>query len=385
METEAILESILNKAKADPETAARLLAAASGELPVASFCGEARNMGYILNEMDLIYAGEEAYAAMRRSTNGGGENSPLLAGEDDYFELFLTKLRGIAEGHTENENRGGKGAVRFEMKPLPGEGKEVPALQDAIGVFDSGVGGISVLREMVRLLPEEKFFYFGDSAHAPYGEKTEDWVRERSLSIASNMVRGGVKAIAIACNTATAAAAASIRSAFPEIPVIGVEPALNVAVRKHQGKCFLVMATEVTLRLEKYHTLEERLAGDARFIPLPCDGLAARIEKGNLDGDDLHELLEHLLSPYIGEVDGIVLGCTHYPLIKRQIMEIMGDLPLYDGGEGTARELVRRLNEAALRRKTGTAGEVVLYSSKREEGQKELYEWFYRLAGEEAL
>ncbi len=419
MEIEAILDDILAEAKRSPAVLDRLLATADGPNPVSSFCALAGQMGFPLSEMDLIYAGEEAYAAMRRSTNGGGENSPLLAGEDDYYELFFAKLRAVKDSHKSAGHR----LIWAEAsgKSLFGAENDKSAfLKDYVGVFDSGVGGISVLSEMMRLLPEENFYYFGDSANAPYGEKSEDWVRTRSMQIADSMIEKGAKAIVIACNTATAAAAADIRGKYPDVPVIGVEPALKVAVTRHQGEKFLVMATNVTLRLEKYHALEQRLGTAADFFPLACDGLAARIEKGDLDADDLFELLERLLSPYIGQVDGVVLGCTHYPLIKAQIMQILGDIPMYDGGEGTARELARRLTAAGIRAKSGvgqasrlraesgvgqasglraesgvgqTSGSqaasekrdavVLLESSKKEPGQKELYEWFCRLAAEE--
>lgn len=380
MDIESVLDEILKAAKKDSRVLAALLKTAEETNPVSSFCALAGQMGYPVSEMDLIYAGEEAYAAMRRSTNGGGENSPALACEEDYYELFMTKLRMLSEDRTGGKN--GSGDVIWL-----GDAAEDPfagTFSGYIGVFDSGVGGLSVLSEMKRLLPGETFLYFGDSANTPYGEKTEEWVRSRSEEITESMLNNGAKAIVIACNTATAAAAAAIREKHPDVPVIGVEPALKVAVSKHQGTSFLVMATNVTLRLEKYHTLEQRLTKDAEFYPLACDGLAARIEQGNLDGEDLSELLETLLAPYIGQVDGIVLGCTHYPLIKEQIRRIFGDIPLYDGGEGTARELKRRLERAGLLvPDTEKHGRVLLYSSKKEPGQRELYEAFFRTAGEQ--
>ena len=379
MDIESVLGEILAAAKRDSGILAAFLKTEKSPNPVSDFCALAEKLGFSVREMDLIYAGEEAYAAMRRSTNGGGENSPALACEEDYYELFMTKLRMLAE---ERAGSGEAGKVIWledvtdDPFAWPGKGY--------IGVFDSGVGGLSVLSEMTRLLPAETFLYFGDSANAPYGERTEEWVRERSRQITDSMIRNGAKAIVIACNTATAAAAAVIREKYPAVPVIGVEPALKVAVTKHQGTDFLVMATNVTLRLEKYHTLEHRLEKEGKFYPLPCDGLAARIEKGDLDGEDLALFLEELLEPYIGQVDGIVLGCTHYPLIREQIRRIFGDIPLYDGGEGTARELKRRLTAAGLLAGASEgSGKVVLYSSKKEPGQRELYESFFRLAGEQ--
>ncbi len=223
--------------------------------------------------------------------------------------------------------------------------------EGSIGVFDSGVGGISVLRELVRELPEENFWFFGDSAHAPYGEKSTEEIRRLAVGIADRMIAGGVKAVVIACNTATSAAVRTIREIYGnQIPVIGIEPALKPAARmEHHGK-ILVMATPATLKLDKYHTLSGSLAGEAEFLPVACEGLAARIEKGNLDAADLKELLRSLIGDYAGKVDGVVLGCTHYPFIRRQIAEIVGDVPMFDGGAGTARELRRQLEKRGLRK-----------------------------------
>jgi glutamate racemase len=161
------------------------------------------------------------------------------------------------------------------------------------------------------------------------------------------------------------------------MPIIGIEPALKPAARwKKHGK-ILVMATPATLRLEKYEDLSHRLEGEAEFLPVMCTGLAARIEKGNLDGADLYELLENLLGPYRGRVDGIVLGCTHYPFVKRQIRTIMGEIPMFDGGEGTAHELHRQLERHGLLGRAERKGQVVLLSSLDTEESRELYRQMY--------
>jgi glutamate racemase len=255
---------------------------------------------------------------------------------------------------------------------------ETGKYKDYIGVFDSGVGGLSVLKELVKELPGENFLYFGDSAHAPYGEKPLGRIRELSVNIADRMVAAGVKTIVIACNTATSAAVKEIRARYQErMPIIGIEPALKPAARwKKHGK-ILVMATPATLRLEKYEDLSHRLEGEAEFLPVMCTGLAARIEKGNLDGADLYELLENLLGPYRGQVDGIVLGCTHYPFVKRQIRTIMGEIPMFDGGEGTAHELHRQLERHGLLGRAERKGQVVLLSSLDTEESRELYRQMY--------
>ncbi len=246
-----------------------------------------------------------------------------------------------------------------------------------IGVFDSGVGGISVLRELARMLPREDFVYFGDSANAPYGEKSRDQVLRLSRGIVDRLLDEGVKAIVIACNTATSAAAATLRAEYAHVPIVGVEPALKPATLTAGVDRILVMATPITLRLDKYQQLAEKWGGAHEVISAPCPGLAARIELGDLDAPDLYELLEELVGAYRGDVDAVVLGCTHYPFVARQICEVVGDVPLFDGAEGTARQLERRLAERGLLTKSSDAGEVVFLSSKPGEDELALYQRFF--------
>ncbi len=250
-----------------------------------------------------------------------------------------------------------------------------------IGVFDSGVGGISTLRALQHELPNENFLFFGDSLHAPYGEKTTEEVRRLSMNIADYFVESGCKAIVIACNTATSAAAPAIREKYQtRIPIIGIEPALKPAAEADSDRDskILVMATPMTLTLEKFQRLEKRLSHKADFIPVACAGLAGRIEQGNLDAPDLLSLLEDLIGPYKNSVDGIVLGCTHYPFVKKQIRRIMGDVPLYDGGEGTARELRRVLTERCSLSAQTEKGTVILQSSLNTPEEMQLYHFLYQ-------
>jgi len=247
--------------------------------------------------------------------------------------------------------------------------------RDHIGVFDSGVGGISILQGLRKTLPAESFLYFGDSANAPYGEKTPDEVLRLSEAIAERMIGQGVKAIVIACNTATSAAAATLRKQHPDLPIIGVEPAIKPAAEAFPDGKILVLATEVTLKLEKFRRLSHRLEGRADFVPVSCIGLAERIEKGRLDSPDLIEMLHHLLDEYAGGADALVLGCTHYPFIKRQLRSVLGDLPMFDSTAGTARELKRVLEKRKLLREgaEGVPGEVVLRSSRDTAAELQLY------------
>lgn len=217
-----------------------------------------------------------------------------------------------------------------------------------IGVFDSGVGGVSVLRELVRLMPQEHYLYFGDSANAPYGEKTTEQVRQLTMAAAERLIKRGVKALVVACNTATSAAIHVLREKYPDMVVIGIEPALKVAADRFPKGNIGVMATSVTLREEKFQHQTERFP-DARIYPIPAPGLVEKIEGGLLKDKQTYELLEELLLPYQGRLDALVLGCTHYPFAAALIGEILGpETVLLDGGAGTARQTKRCLEAAGL-------------------------------------
>lgn len=248
-----------------------------------------------------------------------------------------------------------------------------------VGVFDSGVGGISVLKELVRALPDENFVFYGDSANAPYGEKTRDQVLRRSRDIVNFLLNKGAKAIVIACNTATSAAAPTLRNDYAHVPIIGVEPALKPATLVDENKRILVMATPITLRLDKYQQLAEKWGTGREVIDAPCPGLAARIERGHLEDHDVVSLLEQLVGGYRGEVDAVVLGCTHYSFVAQQILQVLGDVRLYDGALGTARQLERKLAERGLLTKSSGAGVVKFLSSKDTPEEIELYQSFYSM------
>ena len=253
-----------------------------------------------------------------------------------------------------------------------------PSPEGFVGVFDSGVGGVSVLQHLVRELPGEDFHYFGDSAHAPYGGKTASEVYDLSRTIAERMLADGAKAIVIACNTATSAAASQLRAAYLQIPVIGVEPALKPAVLAGGTGKVLVMATQVTLALDKFHRLEERWAHDAQVIPVACGGLVECVERGDLDDPALLDVIERLVGQYRGEVDRVVLGCTHYPFVRKQIAQVLGDVTFFDGGAGTARQLHRLLEQEGLLR-TGQQGSVLFSSSVDTQEELDLYQRFFNL------
>ncbi len=222
--------------------------------------------------------------------------------------------------------------------------------QDYIAVFDSGVGGISVLRHLLQELPGERFLYYGDSANAPYGSRPTAEVRDLTLAAAEKLRRAyPLKALVIACNTATAAAVRDLRAAYPELIVIGIEPALKVAADHFPGGRVGVMATEVTLREEKFDSLLHRFDENCSIAKIPAPGLVQLVEAGKVDGPETEGLLQEILGPYIGKLDALVLGCTHYPFAAAAISRILGEhTVLLEGGGGTARETRRRLAEAGL-------------------------------------
>jgi len=214
-----------------------------------------------------------------------------------------------------------------------------------IAFFDSGVGGVSVLREAVKRMPEENFIYFGDSANAPYGTKSEEEIRRLTLTHARRLYRMSIKALVIACNTATSAAIRPLREIYTDIPVIGIEPALKPAVLSGKHPRVLVMATPLTVQGSKFHHLLDQYREWGDITALPCPGLMEYVEKGDLNGPQVRSCLEELLKPQLEKgVDAIVLGCTHYPFVRPLIREIAGEqVQILDGGGGTARELQRRL------------------------------------------
>ena len=209
-----------------------------------------------------------------------------------------------------------------------------------IGVFDSGVGGIGTLAALRRELPRERFLFYGDTANAPYGTKSREEVMGCINRIMEHLLDNDVKAVVIACNTATAVAARELRARY-ELPIIGIEPALKPAHEMRQGGSILVLATPMTLKLEKFRALYERYGEGA--IPLPCPGLMELVEREA--HDEARRYLLELFSPYdLNKVDAIVLGCTHYVFLRPILQGILPEnVAVLDGNEGTARQLRRVL------------------------------------------
>ena len=239
-----------------------------------------------------------------------------------------------------------------------------------IGIFDSGVGGISVLRELIKIMPHEDYIYFGDSANAPYGSKSLKKVRELSLDIAKQLMQKDVKAIIVACNTATSASVKKLRELYEDIVIVGIEPAVKPAVESNPGSVILVLATPVTLKEEKYHKLVNQFEEQAEIISVPCSQLAVMIEKGE-SKIRIKEYMSEVLKPYTEmKPRAVVLGCTHYPFVSDVISDILGkDVSLFDGGAGVAKEVKRRLDEKNVLNTDG--GKITFLSSGDVEALKE--------------
>ena len=234
-----------------------------------------------------------------------------------------------------------------------------------IGVFDSGIGGLTVLNEALRQAPAHHYIYLADSANAPYGEKSSDWVATRSLDLCHWLVREGCQALVVACNTATAEAIAHIRHEMPAIPIIGVEPGIKPAVTKSQNQKVGVLATQNTLKSDKFKALLESLEGNCEFISQAGLGLVQLIESGAINSPETEQLLrEHLAPLQEAQIDTLVLGCTHYPLLTGVISYVMGnDVTLVSSAEETAKDLYRVLVEKNLLREDASSPNYQFISS----------------------
>lgn len=234
----------------------------------------------------------------------------------------------------------------------------------SIGVFDSGVGGISVLKELVELMPNENYIYMGDSKNAPYGTKTHDEILNLTLENSKKLFSRGIKALVIACNTATSVCIDDLRRLYSDIPVVGIEPALKPAVEECKKKNVLVMATPLTLSEKKFDNLLKSYESDATIIKLPCPGLMELVEKGITSGNELDSYLKKLFeNTDVKSISAVVLGCTHYPFVRQSIKKLLPEAKLYDGGAGTARQVKRCLEKRELLNKNIEKGNVIFENS----------------------
>jgi glutamate racemase len=233
-----------------------------------------------------------------------------------------------------------------------------------IGVMDSGVGGLSVLAEIQRLLPNESLLYVADCGHVPYGEKSPDYIRQRCRRIAEFFQSQGAKAMVMACNTATVAAAADLRELYPDWPLVGMEPAVKPAAAATRSGVVGVLATTGTLQSAKFAALLDRFANDVQVVTQPCPGLVERIETGDLDSPQLRQLLQGYVQPLLAAgCDTLILGCTHYPFLRPLLAEMVPvDVAIIDTGAAVARQLQRLLAARDLLA-DGPACDTVFWSS----------------------
>lgn len=233
-----------------------------------------------------------------------------------------------------------------------------------VGIFDSGVGGLSVLQHLQEELPHENFLYVADSAHAPYGGKTAEEIQARASAVTGFLVEQGAKAIVVACNTATAAAIRLLRARFP-VPVIGMEPAVKPAAAATKSGVIGVLATTGTLQSAQFAALLDTYGKGVRVVTQGCPGLVERVERGELQAPETRALLEQYVQPLLAAgADTLVLGCTHYPFLKPLIEQITwGRVALIDTGAAVARQARRRIDEMGLAARSPGAGSVKLWTS----------------------
>jgi len=235
-----------------------------------------------------------------------------------------------------------------------------------IGVFDSGVGGLSVLHHIREALPEADLVYVADSGHVPYGGRSASFIEARAMALTRFLLKQGAEAIVIACNTATAAAALPLRKQFSKIPFIAMEPAVKPAVAATQSNVVGVLATVGTLESARFAALLEKYGGKVKIVTQGCPGLVELVERGDLHSVEARRLVERYTAPLLGAgADTLILGCTHYPFLAPLIREVAGEeVSLVDTGAAVARELKRRVNSELPRRAhTGEAGSARFYTS----------------------
>lgn len=234
-----------------------------------------------------------------------------------------------------------------------------------IGIFDSGVGGISVLRAIREQMPEEAIIYFGDQGHIPYGPRPMRQIRDFSEGITRFLLRQGTKIIVVACNTASAAALQYLREAFPDVHFVGMEPAVKPAAERTQTGKVGVLATPATFQGALYASVVERFANGVELFQHTCPGLVQQIEQGNVNGEETRQILGDALMPMLeNNIDTVVLGCTHYPFVIPLIQEIVGEnVRVIDPAPAVARQAGRLLEARDMKNRSGAKGKLKLYTS----------------------
>jgi glutamate racemase len=236
-----------------------------------------------------------------------------------------------------------------------------------IGIFDSGVGGISVLRAIREQMPEESILYFGDQEHIPYGPRPMRQIRDFAEAITRFLLEHGSKIIVVACNTASAAALKYLREKFPDLQFVGMEPAVKPAAERTQTGKVGVLATPATFQGALYASVVERFANGVELFQHTCPGLVQQIEQGNLVGEETRQILEGALLPMLEQnIDTVVLGCTHYPFVIPLIQEIVGEgqrVRVIDPAPAVAKQTEHLLDSKGLRNRRNSKGDIIFYTS----------------------
>jgi len=250
----------------------------------------------------------------------------------------------------------------------------MPNKTSPIGIFDSGVGGLSVLRAFRVQMPEESVIYFGDQAHIPYGPRPMQQIRDFSEKITNFLLEQDAKIIVVACNTASAAALKYLREKFPNFSFVGMEPAVKPAAEQTQTGKVGVLATPATFQGALYASVVERFASGVELLQNTCSGLVQQIEQGNLEGEETRRILEDALLPMLEKnIDTVVLGCTHYPFVIPLIQQIVGEtVRVIDPAPSVAKQVGRVLEARGLRSESKARGDVKLYTSGDPEELKSL-------------
>jgi glutamate racemase len=237
-------------------------------------------------------------------------------------------------------------------------------LEQPVGIFDSGVGGLSVLLEVRRQLPHEDLLYVADSGHAPYGEKPVDFIERRATAIVNFFIQQGAKAVVVACNTATGTAIESLRARWP-LPIVGIEPAIKPAVAATTSRVIGVLATGQTIASARFARLVSAYGAGVNIVTQACPGLVEQIEKGDLSSAGTRALIAGYVRPLVEQgADTLVLGCTHYPFVRDAIAAVAGPgVTIIDPAPAVAREVHRRLEQRGMLTKTGGAGTMKFWTS----------------------
>ena len=239
-----------------------------------------------------------------------------------------------------------------------------------IGIFDSGIGGVTVLKEILKILPNENYIYYSDSKNNPYGDKSDEEIFNMCDRIVMKFIEQECKAIVIACNTASAKAAKQLREKYPQEIIIAIEPAYKMVHDFAYEKTTLVMATKGTIESEKFHKLYEKYDNHKTYL-MACKGLADIIEEGN--EEKIQKYLKENLSEYVGKVENVVLGCTHYPLVQEQIAQVLGNVKFFNGAPNLAKHLRDVLEENDLITDSQIKGKIDFIDSSNSEYKKERF------------